>query len=92
MMKTRLSPLCGVACMVGLIGVVPAQQRSKVQRAHPADRTRVERVPGMAGEPRPGKPALFPYEFRTIDDLANEVRDLKARPRQLPNQRELFSG
>ena len=30
------------------------------------------------------------YDFRTLDDLSQEVSDLKARPRNLPNQQELF--
>ncbi len=30
------------------------------------------------------------YDFRTLDDLSNEVSALKARPRNLPNQQELF--
>ncbi len=32
------------------------------------------------------------YDFRTLDDLSQEVSDLKARPRNLPNQQELFWG
>ena len=30
------------------------------------------------------------YDFRTLDDLSDEVSDLKSRPRNLPNQQELF--
>ena len=30
------------------------------------------------------------HEFRTLDELAAEVSDLKARPRNLPNQQALF--
>ena len=32
------------------------------------------------------------YEFRTLDEFAEELRDLKARPKNLPNQRGLFTG
>ncbi len=30
------------------------------------------------------------YAFRTLDDFAEELSDLRARPRNLPNQQELF--
>jgi transcriptional repressor NrdR len=32
------------------------------------------------------------YEFRTLDEFAEELSDLKARPKNLPNQRGLFAG
>lgn len=32
------------------------------------------------------------YEFHTLDEFADELSDLKARPRNLPNQRGLFPG
>lgn len=32
------------------------------------------------------------YDFRTLDDIAQEVSDLKARPMELPNQAPLFPG
>ncbi|MHC4446214.1 MAG: transcriptional regulator NrdR [Planctomycetota bacterium] len=31
------------------------------------------------------------YDFRTLDDFAAELRDLRARPKELPNQQHLFS-
>ncbi len=31
------------------------------------------------------------YDFRTLDDFADELRDLRARPKELPNQQQLFS-
>ena len=31
------------------------------------------------------------YEFHTLDEFAEELSDLKARPKNLPNQRGLFS-
>lgn len=30
------------------------------------------------------------YAFRTLEDFAQEISDLRARPRDLPNQRDLF--
>ncbi len=75
-MKTSwLSSLCSVACTVSLIGLVPGQQRSKVQRPYPADGPRAER--GAAGETRGprgrGGAALFPFEFRSIDGHGNNL-------------------
>ncbi|MHC5023948.1 MAG: transcriptional regulator NrdR [Planctomycetota bacterium] len=32
------------------------------------------------------------YDFRTIEEFADELTDLKSRPRNLPNQRDLFPG
>ena len=32
------------------------------------------------------------YEFNSIEDIAEEVNNLKARPRDLPNQVDLFPG
>jgi transcriptional repressor NrdR len=32
------------------------------------------------------------HEFRTLDEFAEELSELKARPKQLPNQRGLFPG
>ena len=31
------------------------------------------------------------YDFRTLDDFADELRDLRSRPKELPNQQQLFS-
>ncbi len=31
------------------------------------------------------------YDFRTLDDFADELRDLRARPKELPNQQQLFT-
>ncbi len=31
------------------------------------------------------------YNFRTLDELAEELRDLKSRPKNLPNQQGLFT-
>ncbi len=31
------------------------------------------------------------YDFRTLDELAQELSDLKARPKNLPNQQGLFT-
>ena len=32
------------------------------------------------------------YSFKTLDELAEELNELQARPRNLPNQTELFDG
>ena len=32
------------------------------------------------------------YEFRTLDEFSEELEVLRSRPRDLPNQTELFSG
>lgn len=32
------------------------------------------------------------HNFSTLDDFSAELSDLKSRPRQLPNERELFPG
>jgi hypothetical protein len=74
MMPSRVGTLWSVALVVGLIDVVPAQQRSMVQRPHQAGRERPAQGGAQPGGPPGHVPAArFPFEFRSIDGRGNNL-------------------